>query len=43
LHGKWKTSQNRPAGERERIAAGLDREEGGAHMAALMRAMNLAG
>jgi transcriptional regulator len=43
LHGKWKASQDDPAGERARIASGLATEEGGAPMAALMRATNLAG
>jgi transcriptional regulator len=39
LEGKWKTSQNRPAGDRERVAAALAAQEDGAGMAALMRAM----
>jgi transcriptional regulator len=43
LHGKWKTSQNRPPGDRERVAAALAAQEGSAGMAALMRAMQRSG
>jgi transcriptional regulator len=43
LQGKWKASQNRPVGDRERIAAALGAAENGAQMAALMRTTNPAG
>lgn len=36
IEGKWKASQNRPQGERERIAAGVGELENGRAMAALM-------
>jgi transcriptional regulator len=39
LHGKWKASQDCPVDDRERIAAGLDEQQRGAPMAALMRTM----
>jgi transcriptional regulator len=38
LDGKWKASQNRSPDDRERIAAGMDAQQHGAPMAALMRA-----
>jgi transcriptional regulator len=43
LQGKWKTSQNRPPADRERVAAALAALEGSAGMAALMRAMQRSG
>jgi len=37
IEGKWKVSQNRPAGDREGVAAGLDEMPGQGHMAELVR------
>lgn len=38
LEGKWKVSQNRPMADRHGVATGLEAEEGGSVMAALVRA-----
>ncbi|MFB9953088.1 FMN-binding negative transcriptional regulator [Rhizobium puerariae] len=37
IEGKWKVSQNRPAADREGVAAGLDEMPGQDHMAELVR------
>ncbi len=37
IEGKWKVSQNRPAGDREGVANGLDETAGGDGMADLVR------
>lgn len=39
LYGKWKASQNRPAGDRARIATAMAEQDNGGPMAALMRVM----
>ncbi len=43
LIGKWKVSQNRPAADREGVAAGLDREHGDPALVAAVRAFTKAG
>ncbi len=43
LVGKWKVSQNRPAADREGVAAGLAREHGDPALAAEVRAFTKAG